>query len=118
MDFLGGSDGKDLPIIQETWVWSLVWENPLMKDMATHSNILPWEFLGQRRLAGYSLWGYKQSGTSKWLTNAHTHTHTHRQIWRYEDVERGNTSGNSEIIYNFLKVLCYIECNSSLGLYI
>ena len=49
--------------------------------------------------------------------------HTHTQIWRYEDVERGNTSGNSEIIYNFffliynfLKVLCYVECNSSLGL--
>ena len=34
---------KDLPAIQETWVWSLGWEDPLEKEMATHSRILTWE---------------------------------------------------------------------------
>ena len=31
---------KNLPAMQETWVRSLGWEDPLEKDMATHSNIL------------------------------------------------------------------------------
>ena len=30
---------KNLPIMQETWVWSLGWEDPLKKGMATHSSI-------------------------------------------------------------------------------
>ena len=29
--------------MQEAWVWSLVQEDPLEKEMATHSNILAWE---------------------------------------------------------------------------
>ena len=37
---------KNLPAMQETWVQSLVWEDPLEEGMATHSNILalriPW----------------------------------------------------------------------------
>ena len=37
---------KNLPAMQETWVWSLGWEDPLEKEMATHSSILaciiPW----------------------------------------------------------------------------
>ena len=28
---------------QETWVWSLGWEDPLEKEMATYSNILAWK---------------------------------------------------------------------------
>ena len=33
---------KNLPAMQETWVQSLVWEDPLEKGMATHSSILAW----------------------------------------------------------------------------
>jgi len=33
---------KNLPAIQETWVSSLGWENPLEKGKATHSSILAW----------------------------------------------------------------------------
>jgi len=33
---------KNLPTMRETWVPSLGWEDPLEKEMATHSNILPW----------------------------------------------------------------------------
>ena len=46
---------------QETRVQSLDQENPLEKEMATHSSILGWELHGQRSLAGYSLWGCKDS---------------------------------------------------------
>ena len=33
---------KSLSAIWETWVLSLGWEDPLEKEMATHSNILAW----------------------------------------------------------------------------
>ena len=34
--------GKRLPAMQETWVQSLGWEDPLEKGKATHSSILGW----------------------------------------------------------------------------
>ena len=36
---------KNLPAMQETWVQSLGWENPLEKGKATHSSILAWRIL-------------------------------------------------------------------------
>ena len=33
---------KNLPAIQETWVWSLSGEDPLKMGMATHSSVLAW----------------------------------------------------------------------------
>ena len=33
---------KHLPAMQMTWVRALVWEDPLEKEMATHSGILAW----------------------------------------------------------------------------
>ena len=33
---------KLLPGMQETWVQSLSWEDPLEKEMATHSSTLAW----------------------------------------------------------------------------
>ena len=33
---------KTLPVIQEAWVQSLHWEDPLEKEKATHSSILAW----------------------------------------------------------------------------
>ena len=34
---------KRLPAMRETWVWSLGWEYPLEKEMATHSSTLAWK---------------------------------------------------------------------------
>ena len=34
---------KNLPAMQETWVQSLRWEDPLEECMATHSCILAWK---------------------------------------------------------------------------
>ena len=41
--FPGGSEVKNLPIMQETWVESLGQKDPLEKGMATHSSILAWK---------------------------------------------------------------------------
>ena len=39
--FPGGSDDKESALL-ETQVWSLGWEEPLEKRIATHSSILAW----------------------------------------------------------------------------
>ena len=41
--------------MQEMWILFLGREDPLEKEMATHSSILAWEIHGQRSLAGYSV---------------------------------------------------------------
>ena len=46
---------KNLPAMQETWVPSLGWEDPLENEMATHPVFSPGEFHGQRSRAGFSL---------------------------------------------------------------
>ena len=43
MGFPGSLAAKNLPAKQETRVWSLGREDPLKKEMATHSNIPDWE---------------------------------------------------------------------------
>ena len=50
---------KNLPVIWETWVQSLVWKGLLEKDMATHSSRLAGKLHGQMSLVGYSPWGIK-----------------------------------------------------------
>ena len=40
-------------------------EDPLEKEMATHSSILAGESHGQRSLAGYSPWGHKELDTTE-----------------------------------------------------
>ena len=34
---------KNVPAMQETWVLSLGWEDPLEEEVAAHSSILAWE---------------------------------------------------------------------------
>ena len=53
---------KSLPAMWETWVLSLGQEDPLEKEMATHSSILAWKIPGQRSLVVYGPWGSKKVG--------------------------------------------------------
>ena len=43
---------QNLPAMQETWVRSLGWEDPLEKAMATHSSILAWKILQTEDIGG------------------------------------------------------------------
>ena len=55
MGFPGGSVVKNLSAIQETeetLVQSLNWEDPLEKEIATHSSILAWEIPWAEQLCG------------------------------------------------------------------
>ena len=46
---------KNPPAKQETQVQSLGGEDPLEKEMATHSSILAWKTHGQRSLIGHGI---------------------------------------------------------------
>ena len=63
---------KCLPAMQETWVRSLGWEDPLEKEMATHSSILAWRIPWAEEPVGYSPQGHKESDTTERL---HFHFH-------------------------------------------
>ena len=56
---------KRPPAMQETQVQFLGQEDPLEKEMATHSSILAWRIPGQSSLMGYSSWGRKESDTTE-----------------------------------------------------
>ena len=67
---------KNLPAMQETWVQSLGWEDPLEREIATHSNLLAWRIPWTVH-GGYSPGGL-QSIESQALdmTEATEHAHT------------------------------------------
>ena len=61
-----GSVVKNPPAMQETqeiWVWSLSWEDPLEKEMATHSSIPAWEIPGTEDPGGLQSMGSQKSQT-------------------------------------------------------
>ena len=43
---------KNAPIMRETWVQSLGWDDPLEEHMATHSSILAWRIPMDREEPG------------------------------------------------------------------
>ena len=52
---------KNLPAMQETWVWSLGQADPLEKEMATHSSNLAWEIPWTEELEGLQSMGLQES---------------------------------------------------------
>ena len=53
--------------MQETQVQSLGWEDPLEKEMTTHSRILAWKITWTEEPGGYSPWSCKESDTNERL---------------------------------------------------
>ena len=52
---------KTLPAMWETQVLSLGWEDPLEKEMATHSRILAWEIPWAEEHSGLQSMGLQES---------------------------------------------------------
>ena len=53
---------KHLPAMEETWVQSLGWEDPLEKEMATHSSILAWRIPWTEEPGGLQSTGSQRVG--------------------------------------------------------
>ena len=54
--------------MQETWVQSLGWEDPLQKERAAHSSILAWEIPWTEEPGRLQARGRKDSDPTEWLT--------------------------------------------------
>ena len=65
----GGSAVKNLPAMQETQVRFLDWEDPLKKEMATHSSILAWEIPWTEEPGRLQSMGLKESDTTQPLNH-------------------------------------------------
>ena len=55
---------KNLPAMQETWVRSLGWDDPLEKEMAIHSSILDWKIPWTEEPGGLQSMGPQESDTT------------------------------------------------------
>ena len=62
---------KNLPAMQETWIQSLGWEDPLGKGMTTYSSILAWRIPWTEEPGGLQSWGGKELDKTE-----HTYTQT------------------------------------------
>ena len=58
---------KNLPAIRETQVRSLGWEDPLEKEIASHSSILPWRIPWTEEPGGLQSIGLQKVGHD-WAT--------------------------------------------------
>ena len=70
---------KNLPAVQETGVQSLGWEDPLEKEMATHSSILAWKISWREEPGGLQSMGLQRVGHN-WVTNTYLLTTCHTSI--------------------------------------
>ena len=50
---------KNQPAVQETWVQSLDWKDPLEKEMTTHSSVIAWRIPIDRGTWQASPWGLR-----------------------------------------------------------
>ena len=55
---------KNPPAKQETWVWSLGWEDPLEKEKAPHSSTLAWRI-------PWTVWVHGVTKNQTWLSDLH-----------------------------------------------
>ena len=69
--FSGGSDGKESASNAGDLVWSLGWEDPPEKGMATHSSILAWEIPCTEEPGRLQSMGLQRS-RQNWETNTFT----------------------------------------------
>ena len=53
---------KNPPVMRETWIWSLGWEDSLEKEMATHSSILAWRIQWTEEPGGLQSMGSQRVG--------------------------------------------------------
>ena len=73
--FFGDQTVKNLPAVQEIWVQSLGWEDPLEKGMTTHSSILAWRILWTEEPGQLQSMGL-QRVWHEWAPN------THSKVWQ------------------------------------
>ena len=83
---------KNLPVMWETWVWSLGWEDPLEEDMATQFSILAWRIPIDR---------------GAWQTTVHRVAKSWNQLSDY-----------AHTFFSWLALFCHCLCSHDFKLWI
>ena len=81
MGFPGGSVVKNPPAMQETRVWSLSQEDPLEKEMATHSSTLAWEIPRTEEPCGLTVHGITKRVGGDWATKQQSNNFQLQKLW-------------------------------------
>ena len=98
--FPGGSDGKRLPTMWETQVWSPGREDPLEKEMATHSSTLAWKIPWTEEPGRLQSMGSQRVGHD-WVTSL---LFSGLRIWNLNSVLRNS-------IYSFFTAPNRVQCD-------
>ena len=61
--------------MQETWIRLLGWEDPLEKEMATHSSVLAWRILWTEEPGELQSTGLQRVGHDLGIKHHHHHIH-------------------------------------------
>ena len=98
---------KNPPAVQETWVRSLGWKDPLEKGKATHSSILAWRIPWTIIIHIYIYpWDRKESDTTEGLS-----LHSFKKIMSH----LVHVCVFSSVLL-FVKHSCFKDCNCNLTL--
>ena len=84
----GGSDGRNLPAVQESQFWSLDQEDPLEEEMATHASILDWRIPWTEEPDGLQTMGSQRVGHN-WVINIQAIL---KALWLRKEPRFGNTN--------------------------
>ena len=95
---------KNLPVVWETWVWSLGWEDSLEKRMATHPSIIAWRIpwteepgrlqsMGSQRVGQY--WGTNTFTLICMKSESESHSLMPHSLWSHELYSLWNSSGQN-----------------------
>ena len=96
---------KHLPTMQETWVRSLGREDPLEKEMATHSSILAWRILWTEEPGGLQFTG-SQRVRHNWATSLNFHFHAKgRECWQNVPISRSEMNTDELALCSISTVL-------------
>ena len=88
---------KNLPAIQETWVRSLNWEDPLEKGMASHSSILAWRIPWTEEPGGLQSTGSQELDTTEQLTLSPFTLHINRSFVMSSKINTVKVSVNQKV---------------------
>ena len=94
---------KNLPAMWETWVRSLVWEDPLEEGMATHFSILAWKIPMDRGAWRATVQGVAELDMTERLSTAHS-----RPIFSHFELFKSQCLN---IFEHQLQLKCYSRCS-------
>ena len=98
---------KNLPALQETWVWTLGWEDALEEGMITYSSILAWRMPMDKGAWWATVHGVAKNQTrlSDWAQHSmYTHMRTHTLYTCIDDEDLAHTIKDFEKSQNLLSV--------------